>query len=96
MLSSVLPCVPMKKVLSFLFLALPLGVILSVLLSIILGMVTFCRSFADYWSFIIVQFFPIYGVSDEQEPEKELGVWEKHQARLDAQKAQDEDNTKSN
>jgi hypothetical protein len=86
----------MKKVLSFLFLALPLGVILSVTLSIILGIVTFCRSFADYWSFIIVQFFPIYGNENEKEPEKELGVWEKHQARLDAQKAQEEDNTKSN
>jgi hypothetical protein len=86
----------MKKVLSFLFLALPLGVILSVLLSVILGIVTFCRSFADYWSFIVVQFFPIYGVSDVEEPEEELGVWEKHQARLDAKKEQEEDNTKSN
>jgi hypothetical protein len=83
----------MKKVLSFLFLALPLGVVLSVLLSVILGMVTFCRSFADYWSFIIVQFFPIYGASDVEEPAEELGVWERHQARLDAQ---EKDNTKSN
>lgn len=91
-----LDCSPMKKVLSFLFVALPLGVLLSVLLSFILGLVTFCRSFADYWSFIIVQFFPIYGVSDEKEPEEELGVWEKHQARLDAQQAQEETNTKSN
>lgn len=86
----------MKKVLSFLFLALPLGVILSVLLSIILGLVTFCRSFADYWAYIIIQFFPVYGASDEKEPEEELGVWERHQARLDAQKAQETDNTKSN
>lgn len=86
----------MKKVLSFLFVALPLGVLLSVLLSLILGLVTFCRSFADYWSFIIVQFFPLYGVSDEKEQEEELGVWEKHQARLDAQKTQEETNTKSN
>ena len=95
-----LPCVPMKKVLSFLFIALPLGALLSVLLSLILGLVTFCRSFADYWSFIIVQFFPLYAASGEKEPEeqpeKELGVWEKHQARLDAQKTQEEDNTKSN
>lgn len=91
-----LACVPMKKVLTFLFLALPLGVILSVLLSVILGIVTFCRSFADYWAFIIVQFFPVYAASGEKEPEEELGVWEKHQARLDAQKEQEEDNTKSN
>lgn len=91
-----LDCSPMKKVLSFLFVALPLGVLLSVLLSFILGLVTFCRSFADYWSFIIVQFFPLYGVSDEKEPEEELGVWEKHQARLDAQQTQEEANTKSN
>jgi len=86
----------MKKLLSFLFIALPTGVVLSLLLSIILGLVTFCRSFADYWSFIIVQFFPLYGVSDAKEAQEELGVWEKHQARLDAQKTQEEDNAKSN
>lgn len=77
----------MKKLLSFLFVALPLGVVLSVILASILALVTFCRSFADYWSYIIVQFFPMYGASDEkEEPEAELTIWQKHQARMDAKK----------
>jgi hypothetical protein len=83
----------MKKTLSFLFVALPLGLLLSVILAVILGTVTFCRSFADYWSYIIVQFFPMYGAQDsveeQQEPE-ELGVWEKHQAKMDAKKQEEQ------
>jgi hypothetical protein len=90
----------MKKTLSFLFVALPLGLLLSLILAVILGAVTFCRSFADYWSYIIVQFFPMYDASDDrdepEEPKKELTMWEKHQLRLDANKNEKEDNTKSN
>ncbi len=84
----------MKKTLSFLFVALPLGLLLSLILAVILGTVTFCRSFADYWSYIIVQFFPMYGTQDsvkeQREPEEELGVWEKHQARIDAKKQEEQ------
>ena len=80
----------MKKTLSFLFVALPLGLLLSLILSVILGTVTFCRSFADYWSFIIVQFFPMYGMQEhreeEEEPQEELDIWQKHQAKMDAKK----------
>lgn len=87
----------MKKLLGFLFVALPLGVVLSVLLSTILGIVTFCRSFADYWSYIIVQFFPMYEAQgDQEQPQEELSVWEKHQAKMDAKKKEEEGNTKSN
>lgn len=85
---------PMKKLLSFLFVALPLGVVLSVLLATILALVTFCRSFADYWSYIIVQFFPMYDGSESreepEEPQRELTVWEKHQLRLDEKKKAEE------
>ncbi len=81
---------PMKKLLSFLFVALPLGAVLSVILASILALVTFCRSFADYWSYIIVHFFPMYGASDDKEefmqPQEELDMWQKHQARMDAKK----------
>jgi len=80
----------MKKLLSFLFVALPLGVLLSVILASILALVTFCRSFADYWSYIILQFFPMYGERDDKEevvqPQEELTIWQKHQARMDAKK----------
>ena len=83
----------MKKTLSFLFVALPLGLLLSLILAVILGTVTFCRSFADYWSYIIVQFFPMYGmqepIEEEEEPQQELGVWEKHQAKMDAKKLEE-------
>ncbi len=76
------------------FVALPLGVVLSVLLATILATVTFCRSFADYWSYIIVQFFPMYdGSESREEPEesqRELTVWEKHQLRLDEKKKEEE------
>ena len=72
------------------FVALPLGAVLSIVLSVILGVVTFCRSFADYWSYIIVQFFPMYGAQDDKEeiaePQEELTIWQKHQARMDAKK----------
>jgi len=84
----------MKKLLYFLFLALPLGVVLSVLLGVILAAVTFCRSFADYWAYIIVQFFPMYDGSEsreeQEEPQRELTVWEKHQLRLDEKKKEEE------
>ena len=92
----------MKKTLLFLLVALPLGAVLSIVLSIILAGVTFCRSFADYWAYIIVQFFPIYGQQEEEEPKKLLGeetrsdVWERHIARIKAKEAQEKDNTKSN
>ena len=79
----------MKKVMAFLFVALPLGVVLSVLLATIMGLVTFCRSFADYWAYIIVQFFPVYGEPEAKEPEKELTMWEKHQLRLDEKKKEE-------
>ncbi len=89
----------MKKLLVFVFVALPLGAVLSIVLSVILGIVTFCRSFADYWAYIIVQFFPlIYGEkeSEPQEEQKETSVWERHIARLEAKAEQEEkDNTKS-
>jgi len=84
----------MKKLLVFVFVALPLGAVLSIVLSVILGVVTFCRSFADYWAYIIVQFFPlIYGEKqpEPQEEQKEFGVWERHIARLEA-KAEQEKN----
>lgn len=82
---------PMKKLLSFLFVALPLGAALSIILSSILALVTFCRSFADYWSYIIVNFFPMYGTTDEEEnPKQELGIWQKHQARMDAKKLEEQ------
>jgi hypothetical protein len=90
----------MKKTLLFLLVALPLGAVLSIVLSIILAGVTFCRSFADYWAYIIVQFFPIYGQQEEEEPEKleetPSNVWERHIARIEAKEAQEKDNTKSN
>ena len=83
----------MKKTLSFLFVALQLGLLLSLILAVILGTVTFCRSFADYWSYIIVQFFPMYGMQDRiEEEEEELeqpSIWEKHQARMDAKKLEE-------
>ena len=85
-----LPYPPMKKLLCFLFVALPLGVVLSVLLGVILATVTFCRSFADYWSYIIVQFFPMYDGAESKTEEKELTVWEKHQLRLDEKKKEEE------
>ena len=90
----------MKKTLLFLLVALPLGAVLSIVLSIILAGVTFCRSFADYWAYIIVQFFPIYGQQEEEEPKKleetRSDVWERHIARIEAKEAQEKDNTKSN
>jgi hypothetical protein len=90
----------MKKTLLFLLVALPLGAVLSIVLSIILAGVTFCRSFADYWAYIIVQFFPIYGQQEEEEPEKleetRSDVWERHIARIEAKETQEKDNTKSN
>lgn len=90
----------MKKILSFLFVALPLGVVLSVLLSTILAGVTFCRSFADYWAYIVVQFFPMYGQKDPEEheetEEKQKDIWENHIARMEARQQQEKDNTKSN
>jgi hypothetical protein len=86
----------MKKTLSFLFVALPLGLLLSLILAVILGTVTFCRSFADYWSYIIVQFFPMYGMRDRveeeqepQEPQEQSSIWEKHQAKMDAKKREE-------
>ena len=84
----------MKKLLVFVFVALPLGAVLSIVLAVILGAVTFCRSFADYWAYIIVQFFPlIYGEKqpEPQEEQKETSVWERHIARLEA-KAEQEKN----
>lgn len=84
----------MKKLLVFVFVALPLGAVLSIVLSVILGIVTFCRSFADYWAYIIVQFFPlIYGEKEPepQEEQKETSVWERHIARMEA-KAEQEKN----
>jgi len=42
----------------------------------------------------------MYDASDDrdepEEPKKELTMWEKHQLRLDANKNEKEDNTKSN
>lgn len=84
----------MKKLLVFVFVALPLGAVLSIVLAVILGAVTFCRSFADYWAYIIVQFFPlIYGEKqpEPQEEQKEMSVWERHIARMEA-KAEQEKN----
>ena len=86
----------MKKTLMFLLVALPLGAVLSIVLSIILAGVTFCRSFADYWAYIIVQFFPLYGEKEpEPEPEQtKTNVWDRHIARMDALQ-QEEENKKN-
>jgi hypothetical protein len=86
----------MKKTLMFLLVALPLGAVLSIILSIILAGVTFCRSFADYWAYIIVQFFPLYGEKEpEPEPEQtKTNVWDRHIARMDALQ-QEEENKKN-
>ena len=80
----------------FLLVALPLGAVLSIILSIILAGVTFCRSFADYWAYIIVQFFPLYGEKEpEPEPEQtKTNVWDRHIARMDALQ-QEEENKKN-
>ena len=80
----------------FLLVALPLGAVLSIVLSIILAGVTFCRSFADYWAYIIVQFFPLYGEKEpEPEPEQtKTNVWDRHIARMDALQ-QEEENKKN-
>ena len=73
-----------------------LGAVLSIILSIILAGVTFCRSFADYWAYIIVQFFPLYGEKEpEPEPEQtKTNVWDRHIARMDALQ-QEEENKKN-
>jgi len=86
----------MKKTLMFLLVALPLGAVLSIVLSIILAGVTFCRSFADYWAYIIVQFFPLYGEKEpEPEPEQtKTNVWDRHIARMEALQ-QEEENKKN-
>ena len=95
-----LPLPPMKKTLMFLLVALPLGAVLSIVLSIILAGVTFCRSFADYWAYIIVQFFPLYGEKEpEQQPEQQpeqikTNVWDRHIARMEALQ-QEEENKKN-
>jgi len=95
-----LPFPPMKKTLMFLLVALPLGAVLSIVLSIILAGVTFCRSFADYWAYIIVQFFPLYGEKEpEQQPEQQpeqikTNVWDRHIARMEALQ-QEEENKKN-
>lgn len=86
----------MKKTLMFLLVALPLGAVLSIILSIILAGVTFCRSLADYWAYIIVQFFPLYGEKEpEQQPEQiKTNVWDRHIARMEALQ-QEEENKKN-
>lgn len=88
----------MKKTLVFLLVALPLGAVLSIVLAVILAGVTFCRSLADYWAYIIVQFFPLYGQTDPEElqqvEETKTNVWDKHIARLEA-KAQQEESKKN-
>ena len=86
----------MKKTLMFLLVALPLGAVLSIVLDIILAGVTFCRSFADYWAYIIVQFFPLYGEKEpEPEPEQtKTNVWDRHIARMEALQ-QEEENKKN-
>jgi len=90
----------MKKTLMFLLVALPLGAVLSIILSIILAGVTFCRSLADYWAYIIVQFFPLYGEKEpEQQPEQQpeqikTNVWDRHIARMEALQ-QEEENKKN-
>jgi hypothetical protein len=86
----------MKKTLMFLLVALPLGAVLSIILSIILAGVTFCRSLADYWAYIIVQFFPLYGEKEpeQQQEEKQTNVWDRHIARMDALQ-QEEENKKN-
>ena len=91
-----LPFPPMKKTLMFLLVALPLGAVLSIVLSLILAGVTFCRSFADYWAYIIVQFFPLYGEKEpeQQIEEKQTNVWDRHIARMDALQ-QEEENKKN-
>ena len=86
----------MKKTLVFLLVALPLGAVLSIVLAVILAGVTFCRSLADYWAYIIVQFFPLFGQKDPEEviqvEETQENVWDRHIARLEAK---EKDNTKS-
>jgi len=86
----------MKKTLMFLLVALPLGAVLSIILSIILAGVTFCRSLADYWAYIIVQFFPLYGEKEpeQQQEEKQTNVWDRHIARMEALQ-QEEENKKN-
>ena len=86
----------MKKTLLFLLVALPLGAVLSIILSIILAGVTFCRSLADYWAYIIVQFFPLYGEKEpeQQQEEKQTNVWDRHIARMEALQ-QEEENKKN-
>jgi len=80
----------------FLLVALPLGAVLSIILSIILAGVTFCRSLADYWAYIIVQFFPLYGEKEpeQQQEEKQTNVWDRHIARMEALQ-QEEENKKN-
>lgn len=74
----------MKKIFNFVFVAFPTGMILSVLLSVILAVVTFCRTFADYWTYVLNQFFPRYNPSTELEEyaQEESDMWSKHIARM--------------
>lgn len=84
----------MKKTLMFLLVALPLGAVLSIVLAIILAGVTFCRSFADYWAYIIVQFFPLYGEPEPEPEQTKTNVWDRHIARMEALQ-QEEENKKN-
>ena len=84
----------MKKTLMFLLVALPLGAVLSIVLAVILAGVTFCRSFADYWAYIIVQFFPLYGEKEPEPEQTKTNVWDRHIARMEALQ-QEEENKKN-
>jgi hypothetical protein len=69
----------MKKLLVFLFIIVPMGLITSPILALVLGIITACSSMAHYWTGVISIWFNENG---ESEP---LNVWEKHLQRLDNQ-----------
>lgn len=75
----------MKRMLIFMFVVVPVGMIVSVPLAIFVGILNMFSSFVTYWDGIFVSSFLDRDNqnTNETSPNKEEGVWEAYQRRLD-------------
>lgn len=72
-----------------------LGIVVSPLLAIFLAGITFFTALINYWKGSYRAWIEVKQVFEKQKANASLGVWERHQARLDASEETSKNPTKN-
>jgi hypothetical protein len=81
----------MKKLLIFVLILAPLGVVVSLFLAILLSVITFWATLKGYWTTVFHEWFGPNTIEDMAQ--KQETVWEKHQRKIDEQQTTNKGST---